>query len=94
METEDCFGFAILKEGRTGQPPPPPALTSILDDLDFIEAVRVGDWNGADSRREVIRHTKMGGGVSSGPNAGTARNNAKSAEVKAIINWQRDLECR
>jgi len=28
-----------------------------LRDLDFIEAVRVGDWNGAWSRREILRHT-------------------------------------
>lgn len=84
-ETEDGFAFAILKTGKTTQPLPPPALTSILDDLDFIEAVRVGDWNGAYARREIIRHTKKGAGVTSGPNAGTARGNAKYAEIKAII---------
>lgn len=81
----DGFDFAVLKTGKTTQPLPSPALTSILDDLDFIEAVRVGDWNGAWSRREILRHTKKGYGVSSGPNAGTARNNAKSADIKTIL---------
>lgn len=79
------YDFAILKHGKTGSPLPSPAVTGILDDLDFVEAVKVGDWNGAYSRREIIRHTTKGYGVSSGPNAGTTRNNAKYKELQAIL---------
>jgi hypothetical protein len=85
------YDFAIMKAGKSHKPVQAPALTSILDDLDFIEAVRVGDWNGAWSRRELIRHTKKGYGVSSGPNAGTARNNAKYAEIMAILKAMKSI---
>jgi hypothetical protein len=85
------FDFEILKAGKISKPIAAPALTSILDDLDFIEAVRVGDWNGAWSRREILRHTKTGYGVSSGPNAGTARNNAKYAEIQAILKAMKSI---
>lgn len=81
----DEYEFRILKSGKSTAAIEAPEITGILDDLDFIEAIRVGDWNGAWARREIIRHTKKGYGVSSGPNAGTARNNAKYAEIQAIL---------
>lgn len=79
------YDFEILKSGKSTACIPAPPITGILDDLDYIEAVRCGDWNGAWSRREILRHTKKGSGVSSGPNAGTARNNAKYSEIQAIL---------
>lgn len=79
------YDFEILKSGKSTACIPPPRLTGILDDLDYIEAVRCGDWNGAWARREILRHTKKGSGVSSGPNAGTVRNNVKYAEVQSIL---------
>lgn len=79
------YDFAMLKGGKSTALIEPPSLTGVLDDLDFIEAARVGDWNGAWSRREIIRQTKKGYGVSSGPNAGTVRNNAKYAELQSIL---------
>lgn len=84
-EDDSGYDFEILKDGKTTGCIPAPAVTGILDDLDYIEAIRCGDWNGAWSRREILRHTKKGSGVSSGPNAGTARNNAKTADIKAIL---------
>jgi hypothetical protein len=84
-DNSDEYDFEILKDGKSNACIPAPRITGILDDLDYIEAVRCGDWNGAWSRREIIRHTKKGSGVSSGPNAGTARNNAKSAEINSIL---------
>lgn len=83
---ESEYDFEILKQGKTNACIRPPRITGIIDDLDFIEAVRCGDWNGAWSRREILRHTKKGSGVSSGPNAGTARNNATTPEIKEIVN--------
>jgi hypothetical protein len=82
---DDGFDFAILKRGKSSAPVPAPSMTGVLDDLDFIECVRVGDWNGAYARREIIRLTKKGSGVSSGPNAGTARNNARYKDIQAIL---------
>jgi len=41
------YDFAVMKSGKMNKPLQAPSITSILDDLDFIEAVRVGDWNGA-----------------------------------------------
>jgi hypothetical protein len=72
-------------EGKDSSPLPVPPLVTILDDLDFVEAIRVGDWNGAKSRWEIIRHTKKGYAVTSGNNAGLPRNNAKKEELKAIL---------
>jgi hypothetical protein len=83
-DSED-YDFEILKSGKSTACIPAPRITGILDDLEFIEAVRCGDWNGAWARREILRHTKKGSGVSSGPNAGTARNNVKYAEIQAIL---------
>lgn len=79
------YDFEIMKDGKSTACIPAPRITGILDDLDYVEAIRCGDWNGAWSRREILRHTKKGSGVSSGPNAGTARNNAKAAEIKSIL---------
>lgn len=84
-EGDDDFDFRVMKEGKDCSPLPAPPLVTILDDLDFVEAIRVGDWNGAKARWEIIRHTKKGYAVTSGNNAGQPRNNAKKEELKAIL---------
>lgn len=84
-EGDTEFDFRVFKEGKDSSPLPVPPLVTILDDLDFVEAIRVGDWNGAKSRWEIIRHTKKGYAVTSGNNAGQPRNNAKKEELKAIL---------
>lgn len=84
-DNSEEYDFEILKDGKSTGGIPAPRITGILDDLDYIEAARCGDWNGAWTRREILRHTRKGSGVSSGPNAGTARNNAKNGEIKAIL---------
>jgi hypothetical protein len=78
--------FAVLKTGKSNSPLAAPSMTGVLDDLDYIEAIKVGDWNGAWARRELIRHTKKGYSITSGPNAGTKRTEAKNAELTAIAN--------
>ena len=85
------WDFEVMLDGKSTAPFGVPEMTSILDDLDFVEAVRVGNWNGAYARRELIRHTTKGYGVSSGPNAGTARNNAKNAELRAIVDQMKKI---
>jgi hypothetical protein len=85
------FDFRVMKEGKTGGPLPVSPLVTIFDDLDFIEAIRIGDWNGAKSRWEIIRHTKKGYAVTSGNNAGHPRNNAKTSELKAILKAMKEI---
>jgi hypothetical protein len=85
------YDFEILKDGKSTGLIEPPSITGILDDLDFIEAARVGDWNGAWARREIIRHTKKGFGVSSGPNAGSTRGNAKYGELQSILKAMKNI---
>lgn len=85
------YDFEIIKLGKSTGLIQPPGITGVIDDLDYIEAVRVGDWNGAWSRREIIRHTKKGFGVSSGPNAGSTRGNAKYPELQTILKAMRNL---
>ena len=90
-DDESGYDFEIMKPGKTNACIRPPRATGIIDDLDFLEAVRCGDWNGAWSRREIIRHSKKGSGVSSGPNAGTARNNAKTEELREILKSMKSI---
>jgi hypothetical protein len=77
--------FRVLKLGKSSEALPVSPLVTIFDDLDYIEAVKVGDWNGAKARWEIIRHTKKGYGVSSGDRAGTKNTHAKNGELKAIV---------
>lgn len=88
---DEEFDFAVMKTGKSDAELQPSPMVTIFEDLDFVEAIRVGDWNGAKARWEIIRHTKKGYGVSSGPNAGTTRNNAKAAELKTILAAMKSL---
>ncbi len=85
------FDFRVMKQGKDGCPLPVPSLVTIFDDLDFVEAIRVGDWNGAKARWEIIRHTTKGYPTGSGPNAGLPRNNAKTADLKAIAKAMKEI---
>lgn len=84
-EDDPEFQFSVMREGKSTDPLPVPPITGILDDLDFVEAVRVGDWNGAKARWEVVRHTKKGFNITSGNNAGSGRGHAKPEELSAIV---------
>lgn len=88
---DEEYDFAVMKSGKSAAELQPSPMVTIFEDLDFVEAIRVGDWNGAKARWEIIRHTKKGYGVSSGPNAGTTRNNAKTAELKTILAAMKSL---
>lgn len=88
---DEEYDFAVMKTGKADAELQPSPMVTIFEDLDFVEAIRVGDWNGAKARWEIIRHTKKGYGVSSGPNAGTTRNNAKTAELKTILAAMKSL---
>jgi hypothetical protein len=85
------WDYAVMHGGKSNEAFPPPPLTSVMDDLDFIECIKVGDWNGAWVRREIIRQTKKGYSTSSGPNAGRTTNNAKVPDLKAILKEMRTI---
>lgn len=85
------WDYALLHGGKSNEAFPPPPLTSVMDDLDFIECIKVGDWNGAWVRREIIRQTKKGYSTSSGPNAGRTNNNAKKGDLDAILEQMRKV---
>ncbi len=84
-EEDEFWDFKVMKSGKSRDPIQAPSITAILDDLDFIECVKVGDWNGAWSRREIIRQTKKGYSTNSGPNAGRTTNNAKIGDLNSIL---------
>ncbi len=91
-EGDPEFAFRVMKSGKSAAPGfPVSPLVTIFDDLDFIEAIRVGDWNGAKARWEIIRQTKKGYAVTAGQQAGTPRNNAKPAELKAIVKAMKEI---
>jgi hypothetical protein len=85
------FDFEVMKAGKSAAPFQPSPLVTIFDDLDFVEAIRIGDWNGAKARWEIIRHTKKGYGTPSGPQAGSTRGNAKTADLKAILKGMKEI---
>lgn len=86
------FDFQVMKTGKSAANGfQPSAMIGIFDDLDFIEAIRVGDWNGAKARWEIIRHTKKGAAITNGPNSGSTRNNAKSADLKMILKAMKEI---
>jgi hypothetical protein len=91
-EDDDIWDFRVMKSGKSKDPFQAPSITAILDDLDFIECIKVGDWNGAWSRREIIRQTKKGYSTNSGPNAGRTTNNAKTADLKSILNNMKSIQ--
>jgi hypothetical protein len=68
-----------------------PAVTVIQDDLEFVEAVKVGDWNGAYRRRITLLHATKGYGVQSGTNAGSVRTHAKRGQLQSINEWMKKL---
>lgn len=92
LEGDDFWDYKVLKSGKSNEAFPVPSMTTIFDDLDFIEAVKVADWNGAWVRREIIRHTKKGYSTTSGANAGRTTNNAKKPDLDSILTQMRTVQ--
>lgn len=88
---DEDFDFEVMKSGKSAAAFQPSSMVTIFDDLDFVEAIRVGDWNGAKARWEIIRHTKKGEAITSGQNSGSKRNAAKFSELKAILKAMKEI---
>jgi hypothetical protein len=68
--------FAVWQPCKTSYGTQYPELAVMMDDIELLEMFRVGDWNGAYKRREMIRHSKLGYGVTAGQHAATPRTHA------------------
>ncbi len=78
------WNFDVLTRGKRRAEYVTPSLVAVLDDLDFLEMVKVGDWNGAYTRKDIFRTATKGSGVSSGSNAGRPMNNATPKNLRDL----------
>lgn len=83
-EDED-WDFEAFSVGKRRPKLRTPAVINIADDLDFIELMKIGDWNGAWARKGSLFHAKKGYKSDSGPAAGTSRYHAKKKQLEAIM---------
>jgi hypothetical protein len=89
---DEEWDFEVMAGGKSSHGLSIPSMTAIQDDLEFVEAVKAGDWNAAWRRRITILHAKKGYGVQSGTNAGTVRTHAKRKQLEAINTWLKELQ--
>lgn len=78
------WNFEALVDGKRSGSFVPPAMISVVDDLDFIELIKVGDWNAAWKRKDVIRHIRQGYEIKSGQMAGQSIQHAKKPAMKDL----------
>lgn len=88
---DPIWAFRVMTDGKISSGLTVPSMTGILDDLDYIEAVRIGDWNGAWQRRKMLLHATKGYGISSGGNAGQTRGHAKKSQLDAVAAFLKAL---
>lgn len=82
---DPAYDFAVLTSGKRGHGFRPPALLSVVDDLEFLEMIKVGDFNASKMRKDIIRHTKRGYAITSGPAAGTNLQHLTAPQKKLIL---------
>jgi hypothetical protein len=78
------FEFLSLTRGKRGDAFKPPSLLSIADDLDFIEMIKVGDWNGAFARQKIVRTMKKGTEVRTSDPSAIKAGKATAGEITAM----------
>lgn len=76
--------FAVWQPCKTSFGLNYPELAAMMDDVELLEMFRVGDWNGAYKRREMIRHSKLGYGVTAGQHAATPRTHATKKRTENV----------
>ena len=81
---ESEWDFEALIGGKRTAALARPGIVTAADDLDYIEMTKVGDWNGAWKRKDVIRQVKKGYGITSGPMGGSAKQHAKVKSLKSL----------
>lgn len=89
---DEEWDFEVLTSGKSNDGLGLPSITAVMDDLDYIEAVKVGDWNGAWRRRITLLHAKKGYSITSGSNAGMVRTHAKASQLRAMGDFLKNLQ--
>lgn len=78
------WNFVYMGNGKRSGEFVTPHMLPILDSLDFLELMGVGDWNLAWFRKDVIRGIRKGYAVTQGQNAGLNSVNLTEPDVKQI----------
>jgi hypothetical protein len=89
---DDDYEFLSLSRGKRQDQFVAPSVLSIVDDLDFIELVKVGDWNGAYARRNIVRQMKKGTEVRTSDAAAIKAASATVAQIKAMKEKLAEME--
>ncbi len=92
LDDDEEWDFEVMTGAKSSDGLAIPSMTVVQDDLEFVEAVKAGDWNAAWRRRITILHVTKGYGVQSGTNAGTVRTHAKRKQLQAINSWLKELQ--
>ncbi len=92
LEGDEYWDFEVMASGKRRGVFAMPELVSILDALDFLELMGIGDWNLAWFRKDVIRLMQKGYPVTNGQGAGlnsvkmTPKDEKQLGEGSAKIN--------
>jgi len=84
QDVDEEFQFMVMSRGRRREELKPPSVLSIADDLDFVEMVKVGDWNGAFARKKLILHLTKGTKISSADRQVLKAMNATGPQIRAL----------
>jgi hypothetical protein len=77
----------VLTTAKDGGGFPVPAVKAAMMDLAIIELLKIGEWNGAFARRNLIRQAKKGHEIKSGNLAGQPLHFYKSAFGKQLLKF-------
>jgi hypothetical protein len=88
---DEEFDFRVFTRGKRGSGMETPSMVSILDDLEYLELIRVGDYNAALKRKDFIRQTKKGYAVGNGPLSGQNVHHLKRTQKTAIQGAMQDI---
>ncbi len=80
----DDWDIDVLAAGKRKETFAVPSMVAILDDLDFVEMLKIGDWNGAYTRKDILRIATKGYGIKSGSGAGRSVGDAKPKHLKKL----------
>lgn len=76
--------FEVMAQGKRRGVFCAPELVSLLDDLDWIELMKVGDWNLGWFRKDVLRLIRKGYAVTVGQGAGVNSVNITKKDIDAL----------
>lgn len=81
---DDEWDFEVSMDGKNRGALVVPEVVSVLDPLDYMELMGVGDWNLGWARKDVIRMIKKGYKVTQGQGAGVNSVDIKEPEIEEL----------